>query len=135
MTTESHNPWGLLKPNISRGRLVGVATFAIFAGVTVALGLDRAVNVVVLCAIFALLILYVPSRGDVTSVITGEADERQRMIDLRASWFTLQAVVFTVLVGYFWELAHDRSGVQFLLIAVVSSLVYLASLLVLRERA
>jgi uncharacterized membrane protein len=135
MTTESHNHWELLKPKVSRGRLVGVATFAIFAAVTVALGLDRAASVVALCAVFALLVLYVPRRGDVTSVLTGETDERQRMIDLRASWFTLQAVVLTTLVGYFWELAHDRSGAQFLLIAVVSALVYLASLLVLRERA
>jgi hypothetical protein len=79
-------------------------------------------------------VLYVPSRGDITSIMAGEADERQRMIDLRASWYTLQAVVFVTIASYLWELAHERSGLQFLAIALVSTITYLMSLFALRNR-
>src|SRR5262245_24354868 len=141
MPTENHDRRHSLRPRVSPGRLVGTAIGAICAAVFIAIGLSGdagTVDIVALIAIFgifAVAVLYIPNRGDITSIMTGETDERQRLIDLRANWYALQAVIFTTLIGYAWEIAHDRSGLQFIVIALVASATYTIALFVLRGRS
>jgi Na+/H+-dicarboxylate symporter len=141
MPTESPDTRHPLRPHVSTARLVGTAIGAVFVAVFIAIGLNGQadtgdiVALIALFTVFAAALLYVPNRGDITSIMTGETDERQRMIDLRANWYALQAVVFTTLAGYAWEIAHDRSGLPFIVIALVSSATYTIALFVLRSRS
>jgi hypothetical protein len=130
----------MLKPRLSRTRVVSASVSVALAAAAVVAWLaeDRGANpigVVVLCALFALTALYVPSRGDLTSIMAGEADERQRLIDLKAHWFALEAVAIACVAGFFWEQSQDRNGEAFLVVGAVGVLAYLGALTFLRFRS
>jgi hypothetical protein len=129
----------MLKPRLSKTRVVSASISVALAAAAVVASLAEdgganPIGVVALCALFALAALYAPTRGDITSIMAGEADERQRLIDLKAHWFALQAIVVACVAGFFWEQAHDRNGEAFLIVGAVGVLAYLGALTFLRSR-
>jgi len=63
------------------------------------------------------------------------ADERWRSIDLRATAISGLTVITVVIVAFFWEIAHGRSGQPFTLLGAIAGISYLIALVWLRWRS
>ena len=63
------------------------------------------------------------------------ADERWRSIDLRATAFGGLVLVTAVIAGFFWELAHGRSGDPYAPLGAIAGFSYLIALIWFRWRS
>ena len=114
------------------GLLIGVVL-----GVAAALGGQPGLGVacVTIMAGYAAVLLVFGGRSDTMSVLGGRpADERLQSFDLRASAAAGIVAIVVALVGFIWEVAHGRDGLQFSIVDAAAGVAYLVSLGWLRWR-
>ncbi len=96
---------------------------------------DLAVACVAIMAGYAAILLVFGGRSETISVLGGRpADERLQSFDLRATAAAGVTAIVVALIGFLWEVAHGRDGLQFSLVDAAGGIAYLVSLGWLRLR-
>ena len=120
--------WGTLAFSVALGLLIGGAAWA---GGQPGLGLFA---VALLTAVGLVFVL--GRRSESIRMMAGErADERWRLINLRATAFTGNVLILAVIGAFLWEIAHGRSGQPFAPLGAIAGISYLVAVIWLRWRS
>jgi Na+/H+ antiporter NhaD/arsenite permease-like protein len=85
---------------------------------------------------FAALLVLLSRRSETVEIMrTTQRDERQAMIDLRATALAGLVVILAVIVGFVWEVAHGRDPSPFTQLGALGGVAYLVGLVVARRRS
>jgi hypothetical protein len=92
------------------------------------------VELFALMAVAALALLF-GGRSETIRGLRGDGrDERFATLDQRATAYTGLVIILALLAGFLFEVAHGRSGMQYVWPNAVGGLTYIASVIYLRIR-
>jgi hypothetical protein len=85
---------------------------------------------------FAALLVLLSRRSETVEIMRStQRDERQAMIDLRATALAGLVVILAVIVGFVWEVAHGRDPSPYTQLGALGGVAYLVGLVVARRRS
>ena len=93
------------------------------------------VSLAIMC-VFALLLVALSSRSEMIQIIRAtDRDERQSMIDMRATAFAGLVLTVAVIAGAFWEIAQGKYGTPYTSLGALAGIAYLVGLVIARRRS
>jgi hypothetical protein len=93
------------------------------------------ISLAVMSAFAGVLVLFSRRSETVEIMRSTRRDERQALIDLRATALAGTVVILAVIVGFVWEVAHGRDGSPYTQLGALAGVAYLVGLGIARRRS